>query len=144
MSANQNAWHALSSLGGPSRPAQPQVLLKSSGKYNVTKKVLNTMQFCQNYIYIYINMCDKTLFKKKNYPPTLDLLLSLPHDLSRRVPQREGQQCPVSTTRSPEKCLQMWKSHGVFPFGTKMYKWCFFSTSMFTGGQWEFITLDEC
>ena len=64
MSANQNAWHALSSLGGPSRPAQPQVLLKSSGKYNVTKKVLNTMQFCQNYIYI--NMCDKTLLKKKN------------------------------------------------------------------------------
>ena len=54
MSANQNAWHALSSLGGPSRPAQPQVLLKSSGKYNVTKQVLNTMQFCQNYIYKYV------------------------------------------------------------------------------------------
>ena len=77
---------------------------------------------------------------KENYPPTLELLLALPHDLSRRVPQREGQQCPVSTTHSPEKCLQMWKSHGIFPFGTKMYKWCFYSTSMFTGGQWEFIT----
>ena len=50
-------------------------------------------------------MCDKTLLKKKNYPPTLDLLLALPHDLSRRVPQREGQQCPISTTRSPEKCI---------------------------------------